>query len=40
MDLISGIGALLLEFLLGLIEGILAPFFEGIFGGGEDEPLI
>ena len=40
MDLLSGIGALLLEFVLGFIEGFLAPIFESIFGGGEDEPLI
>jgi len=40
MDLISGIGALLLEFVLGFIESFLAPIFEGIFGGGEDDSLI
>lgn len=40
MDLLSGIGALLLDFVLSFIEGILAPIFESIFGGGEEEPLI
>lgn len=39
MDLLSGIGQLLLDFLLGLIEGFLGPIFESIFGGGDDEEL-
>jgi len=32
MDLISSIGDLLLSFVLGIIEGFLAPLFAGIFG--------
>ncbi len=35
MDLLTGIGALILEFILGLIEGIIAPIIEGIFGAAE-----
>ena len=32
MDLISSIGDLFLSFILGIIEGFLAPIFESIFG--------
>lgn len=32
MDLFANIGQLVLDFILGLIENLLAPIFEGIFG--------
>ena len=32
MDLIASIGELFLSFVLGIIEGFLAPLFESIFG--------
>lgn len=37
MDLIASIGDLLLSFVLGLIEGFLAPLFESIFGAPSEE---
>lgn len=37
MDLLASIGSLLLSFVLGIIEGFLAPLFESIFGAVEEE---
>jgi hypothetical protein len=37
MDLIASIGELLLSFVLGLIEGVLGPLFESIFGAPSEE---
>lgn len=36
MELFASIGALLLDFVLGLIGNFLAPLFESIFGSVEE----
>jgi len=38
-DLLSSVGELILDFVTGLFRALIAPFIEGIFGGGNGDGI-